>query len=202
MKTANSIVGLIRRSFSFLDAKSFVKLFTAFVRPHREYAVPAWDPHLQKHIDMLENVQVRATKLVDGFGKVEYYDCLKRLNLPTLVFRRKRGAMIKLYKHFHAYDKNILAASFQPSDRTSRKHAYQLREPTVSEACNQTPFTTDGRERGMTFHGSWSMPKTLNMFKNRLDEGGRGTQVNSTTRHKFMLERFRGLLGLRICIRK
>ena len=34
LKTANSIVGLIRRSFSFLDAKSFVKLSTAFVRPH------------------------------------------------------------------------------------------------------------------------------------------------------------------------
>ena len=34
VKTANSIVGLIRQSFSFLDAKSFVKLFTAFVRPH------------------------------------------------------------------------------------------------------------------------------------------------------------------------
>ena len=77
VKTANSIVGLIRRSFSFLDAKSFVKLFTAFVRPHLEYAVPAWDPHLQKHIDMLENVQVRATKLVDGFGKLEYHDRLK-----------------------------------------------------------------------------------------------------------------------------
>ena len=72
---------------------------------------------------MLENVQVRAIKLVDGFGKLEYHD-----RLPTLVFRRKRGAMIELYKHFHAYDKNILAASFQPSDRTSRKHAYQLRE--------------------------------------------------------------------------
>ena len=67
---------MIRRSFSFLDAKSFVKLFTAFVRPHLEYAVPGWDPHLQKHIDMLENVQVRATKLVDGFGKIEYHDRL------------------------------------------------------------------------------------------------------------------------------
>ena len=177
VKTANSIVGLIRRSFSFLDAKSFVKLFTAFVRPHLEYAVPAWDPHLQKHIDMLENVQVRATRLVDSFGKLEYHDRLKRLNLPTLIFRRKRGAMIELYKHFHAYDKNILAASFQPSDRTSRKHAYQLRE--------QKPKDGVRGVQSNAFYYRWArtwndLPRivvdaeNLNIFKNRLDEAWKG----------------------------
>ena len=34
VRTANAIVGLIRRSFSFLDGTSFKKLYTAFVRPH------------------------------------------------------------------------------------------------------------------------------------------------------------------------
>ena len=34
----NAIVGLIRRSFSFLDGTSFKKLYTAFVRTHLEYA--------------------------------------------------------------------------------------------------------------------------------------------------------------------
>ena len=37
-RKANAIIGLIRRSFSFLDCKSFVKIFTVFVRPHLEYA--------------------------------------------------------------------------------------------------------------------------------------------------------------------
>ena len=35
VKKANSIVGLIRRTFSFLDCKLFKKLYTTFVRPHR-----------------------------------------------------------------------------------------------------------------------------------------------------------------------
>ena len=38
IKKANSIVGLIRRSFSYLDCKLFKKLYTTFVRPHLEYA--------------------------------------------------------------------------------------------------------------------------------------------------------------------
>ena len=42
VKVANEIVGLIRRSFPLLDCKSFKKIFTAFVRPHLEYAQSVW----------------------------------------------------------------------------------------------------------------------------------------------------------------
>ena len=38
VKKANTMVGLIRRSFSFLDCELFKKLYTTFVRPHLEYA--------------------------------------------------------------------------------------------------------------------------------------------------------------------
>ena len=48
VQLANNIVGLIRRSFSHLDGEMFVKLFTAFVRPHLEYAQAVWSPHLKK----------------------------------------------------------------------------------------------------------------------------------------------------------
>ena len=57
VKKANQIVGLIRRSFTYLDGKSFVKLYTALVRPHLEYAQCVWSPHLKKHQDMLEKVE-------------------------------------------------------------------------------------------------------------------------------------------------
>ena len=35
---ANSIMGLIRRTYTFLDETSFRYLFQALVRPHIEYA--------------------------------------------------------------------------------------------------------------------------------------------------------------------
>ena len=126
VKKANSIVGLIRRSFSFLDCALFKTLFITFVRPHLEYAQAVWAPHLRKHINMIENVQIRATKLVDGLGKLDYPERLKKLELPTLAYRRARGDMIELYKHFHKYDKSTLPHTFQPRNRISRKHNFQL----------------------------------------------------------------------------
>ena len=61
---ANSIMGLIRRSFSFLDVNLFKKLYISYVRPHLEYAQAVWSPYLTKHVNLLDNVQIRATKLV------------------------------------------------------------------------------------------------------------------------------------------
>ena len=98
VKKANQIMGLIRRSFAYLDEKSFVKLYTALVRPHLEYAQSVWSPHLKRFTDLIENVQIRATKLVDHLGNLEYSERLKRLNLPTLAFRRLRGDLIEMYK--------------------------------------------------------------------------------------------------------
>ena len=63
---ANTVMRMIRRTFSFLDCHLFKKLYTTFVRPHLEYAHPVSSPHLLKHISIIENVQKRATKLVDG----------------------------------------------------------------------------------------------------------------------------------------
>ena len=123
---ANQIVGLIRRSFSFLDADLFRRLFIAFVRPHLEYAHPVWSPHLKKHISNLERVQRRATKMIDGFKNLEYQERLHRLNLPTLAFRRLRGDMIEVFKHIHCYDKSTLNNRFEIRQRPSRNHDHQL----------------------------------------------------------------------------
>ena len=56
---ANQIMGLIRRSFVNLDNKSFIKLYTALVRPHLEYGQRVWSPHLkhQKHRDLIEKIK-------------------------------------------------------------------------------------------------------------------------------------------------
>ena len=41
------------RSFSYLDRYSFVKLYTALVRPHLEYGNTIWYPHLRKDIESI-----------------------------------------------------------------------------------------------------------------------------------------------------
>ena len=104
MKKANSIMGLTRRSFSFLDGDLFKKLYTSFVRPHLEYAIPVWSPHLRKQVKILESVQERAIKSVDSMTNLDYKERLKKLELPTLELRRQRGDMIQVWKHFNSYD--------------------------------------------------------------------------------------------------
>ena len=61
------MVGNIRLTFQHLDAEMFLKLYKLLVRPHLEYANQVWVPQLRKHIELLENVQRRATKMIPGF---------------------------------------------------------------------------------------------------------------------------------------
>ena len=119
-------MGLIRRSFTFLDPETFKRLYTSFVRPHLEYAQPVWTPHLRKYIKLIENVQERATKLVDGMKSMDYAQRLEKLDLPTLLHRRERGDMIQVWKHFNSYDQSTLSSSFIHCPRTNRKHRHQI----------------------------------------------------------------------------
>ena len=170
---ANALVGLIRRSFSHLDGKMFKKLFITFVRPHLEYAQAVWQPHLVKHKKIIENVQIRATKLVDGLKELSYEDRLKELDLPTLEFRRARGDMIEAFNHIHRYDKDAISPKFCQRNRPSRKHNFQVIEHR----------STDG-ERGHQFNSFYNhfnriwnnLPsevvdaESVDSFKNQLDK--------------------------------
>ena len=102
----------------FLDGSVFKRLYAAFVRPHLDYAQSVWAPH--------KKIQIRATKLVDGLGDMEYKERLIRVNLPALAYRRRRGDMIEIYKHFNSYDRDSISTSFQSKERVSRKHKFQL----------------------------------------------------------------------------
>ena len=145
-------MGQIRRRFSFLDGSMFKKPYITFVRPHLEYAVAVWAPHLVKYINIIGNVQIRATKLVDGFSQMDYSERLRRLDIPTLIYRRARAGMIEIFKHFQSYDKNTLPNSFQPRGRISRKHTFQLHEGRPNDGVRgiQSNFSA-ARESGTNY---------------------------------------------------
>ena len=173
VRVANGLVGQIRRSFQYLDCDAFRLIYISFVRPHLEYGQSVWSPYLKKYIDALEKVQMRATKLVDGLGDLEYPERLKRLDLPTLAHRRKRGDMIEMYKHFHIYDRSILASSFQPRDRPSRQHKCQLHTPKAHDG-ERGPQTNSYYHRTVTMWNNLPnevvTAESVNGFKNNLDK--------------------------------
>ena len=75
---ANQMMGLIRRSYVYLDTENFTRLYKAIVRPHLVYANSVWMPRRKKDIITLENVQRRATKFVPGLRDLNYPDRLKK----------------------------------------------------------------------------------------------------------------------------
>ena len=95
---ANQTLGLIRRSFQYLDKETLCLLFKSIVRPLLEYGNTIWHPILKRDIDKIESVQRRATKLVPCLKNLPYAERLKKLDLPSLSYRRNRGDMIVAYK--------------------------------------------------------------------------------------------------------
>ncbi len=124
---ANQIVGIIRRTFSSLDHKSFSLLFKALVRPHLEYANSVWNPYKSKDIESIENVQRRATKMLPHMSDKSYEERLELLKLPTLKFRRLRGDMIETFKILNGiYDSKTTEGLFTMNRNTTRGHSMKV----------------------------------------------------------------------------
>ena len=102
---AKGIIVKLKNSFSYFDVELVRLLYVSLIRPHLEYAVSVWNPHLKKDIDQLENIQHRATRLCPSNKKKTYEDRLKIMRLTTLVTRRKRGDLIQLYKILNGLDR-------------------------------------------------------------------------------------------------
>ena len=67
----NRLISILK-SVSNLDVRSFKHLYGALVRPHPEYAVGIWSPNLRKDIIKMENVQIRANKMVKRKKNLSY----------------------------------------------------------------------------------------------------------------------------------
>ena len=66
---ANKILGLIQRSYKYMDKEMLKNVFIALVRPHLEFANMVWSPRLTKDIKLIEGVQRRATKVMNDLKK-------------------------------------------------------------------------------------------------------------------------------------
>jgi len=82
-----------------------VRLYKALVRPHLEYCVSAWSPHYSKDKELLDRVQRRFTRMINGLGQLSHMERLERLNLWTLEERRNRLDLIEVFKIVRGYTK-------------------------------------------------------------------------------------------------
>ena len=81
----NQVLGMSRKNITYKENSLIVPLYKAIVRPHLEYCIQAWSPYHRKDIDMLDKIQWRATKLIQGLRD------LKNYGLTTLETQILRG---------------------------------------------------------------------------------------------------------------
>jgi hypothetical protein len=126
VKTGNKILGMIKRSFVTRDKDIILGLYKALVRPHLEFCVQAWRPHLAKDIALLEGVQRRATMIIDGFHGLSYDSRLKALGITTLETRRLRGDLIEVFKIMKGFEDIPAEQFFTLNANGMRGHKYKL----------------------------------------------------------------------------
>ena len=97
-RTASVVLGQISRAFHYKDKRTFMRLYKQYVRPHLEFASQAWNPWLQKDIEILEKVQMRAVKMIGGLKGASYQERLAELGLQSLEDRRAEADMVMTYK--------------------------------------------------------------------------------------------------------
>ena len=102
---ANCVLGLIKRNFVNFDIELVKILYTVYVRPLIEFAVPVWNLSLKGDIESLEKIQRRVTKMVYELKDLSYEDRLEYLGLTTLEKRRIRGDLIQVFKIFNGFEK-------------------------------------------------------------------------------------------------
>ena len=140
------------------------------MRSHLEYGQTVWSPYKLKHIDALEAVQRRATKILPNLKNLSDAERLRKLSLPTLTYRRIRGDMIELYKIMHGFYNSDACPKLELNLYKTRGHSYKL----FKRSC-----TTNTRMHYFSFRvvDKWnSLPNeivnapSINSFKTRLDK--------------------------------
>ena len=176
---ANQILGLIRRSFTYLDCRLMKQLYTALVRPHIEYANVIWHPDNKKDLELIEGVQHRATKLVPGMSKLSYEERLQKMDLPSLSYRRLRGDAIEVYKYLHGIyrvDSSDLLPLHKASGHETRGHCLKLQK-------RECHGRLRANQLGFRIVNLWNLlpenvvtSDSVNCFKGRFDRLFQGIQ--------------------------
>ena len=95
---ANSVLGMLKKTFVTRNSATWRKLYTTFIRPHLEFCAMVWSPFNKADIATLERIQRRATKTPHHMKSLDYASRCDKWKLTSLTERRARGDLITMFK--------------------------------------------------------------------------------------------------------
>jgi ribonuclease P/MRP protein subunit RPP40 len=146
------------------------KLYTSYVRPLLEFAIPVWNPYHKADIEILERVQHRATKIAHSMKSMSYEERCKHLNLTSLSDRRTRGDLIQKFKIENNFDEVEWPNNPVCGVPRGGHRGHFKRE--IVKSCDQRHNFFNNRKAS-----NWNIlpneiiaATTVNGFKNKLDD--------------------------------
>ena len=171
VKKANSVLGLIKRSFAALDKSILPTLYMSMVRLHLRYGNVIWGPHFKGDMEAIEKVKKRATRMIPNLKQLPYKKRLEHLSLPSLSYRRRRGDMIMCYKIITNKVNINMDNFFMFNQRSTRGHEFKLRKVqqfTKQPRCRN--FSTRSTDDWNSLPSEVIRTKSTNEFKTLLDK--------------------------------
>ena len=135
-----------------------------------EYGNVIWHPKHKTDEELLESVQRRTSKLIPELSKLDYIERLKKLNLPSLYYRRARGDMIECYKYLSGM--YTITQDILPRDNKAmtRGHSLKLLKPSAKTSTRANFFSVRVVNAWNSLPEEVVSAPSLNSFKNGLDK--------------------------------
>ena len=168
-KKANKILGMIYRTIKNRSKKIMLNLYKSLVRPQLDYCITVWRPHLKLDIKILERVQKRFTKSIQGFKKMKYVQRLQLLNLTTFETRCLRGDLLTYFKAFNNYESLDINKLFVFNERKSRGNSFKLRKVFCRLDSSKYSFPCRVVDEWNKLNDKIVSAESVNAFKGGLD---------------------------------
>ena len=129
-RKASGLAGNLLRSTVCLSREFMVTLFVSHIRPILDYCSCLWNLGFEGDLSMLEGIQRRWTKQVDGLQSLNYHTRLINLGLYSIRGRFLRADLLKLWKIFHGHAPvELLSLLDRSSHGSTRGHDFKLAIP-------------------------------------------------------------------------
>lgn len=136
----NKLIGLVKRTFQYMNKDLFLQLYKSLIRSIIDYGIIVWYPITKKNIQLIENIQRRATRIVPELKGLTYDHRIRELNLPTLLYRRQRYDLIQIFKIINRIDDIDSSKFFTFNDNITRGHIFRLEKKHVNKSLRSNSF--------------------------------------------------------------